>query len=144
MRGRTIQELEVGDQAESSKTISESDIYGFAGITGDFNPAHVNEEYARGTFFKGRIAHGMLVGGLVSAVLAMQLPGPGAIYVRQSFEFKAPVRIGDTVTARVEVVAVDREKNRVQIRTSCTNQTGALVLDGEALLSPTRRKPRSA
>ena len=79
MSGLTISEISVGDSAQSSKTLSEFDVYQFAGITGDFNPAHVDEEYAKGTFFKRRIAHGMLLGGLVSAVLAMKLPGPGAI-----------------------------------------------------------------
>ena len=99
MIGKTIDEMNVGDAAEMAKTVTETDVYLFAGITGDFNPAHVNEAYAKNTFFKGRIAHGMLSAGFISAVLAMKLPGPGTIYLSQFMEFKAPLRIGDTVTA---------------------------------------------
>ena len=133
---KTIDQLHIGDRADISKTIAESDIYLYAGITGDFNPAHVNEEYAKGTFFKTRIAHGMLVAGLISAVLANQLPGPGTIYIRQELDFKAPVRMGDTITASVEVIEKDVEKNRVLMRTVCTNQSGETVIAGQALLSP--------
>ena len=110
MLGKTIDEMNVGDAAEMAKTVTETDVYLFAGITGDFNPAHVNEAYAKDTFFKGRIAHGMLSAGFISAVFAMKLPGPGAIYLSQFMEFKAPVRIGDTVTARVEVKEKITEK----------------------------------
>ncbi|MBW1786382.1 MAG: MaoC family dehydratase [Deltaproteobacteria bacterium] len=134
--GKTIDQLHIGDRADISKTIAESDIYLYAGITGDFNPAHVNEEYAKGTFFKTRIAHGMLVSGLISAVLANQLPGPGTIYIRQELDFKAPVRMGDTITASVEVIEKDVEKNRILMRTVCTNQNGETVIAGQALLSP--------
>ena len=104
MIGRTYDQLEVGDSSEFSKTVSETDVYLYAGVTGDLNPAHINEEYARGTFFKNRIAHGMLTAGFISAVIGMQLPGPGTIYMGQTLKFLAPVRIGDTVTARVEVI----------------------------------------
>ena len=100
MRGKAISELKVGDAAEFSKTISEADVYLYAGVSGDLNPAHINEAYAQNTFFKTRIAHGMLSAGFISAVLGMQLPGPGTIYMRQELSFRAPVRIGDTVTAR--------------------------------------------
>ncbi|HOS98621.1 MAG TPA: MaoC family dehydratase, partial [Deltaproteobacteria bacterium] len=99
MLGRSMNELKIGDFAEFSKTVSETDIYLFAGIVGDFNPAHLNEAYAKNTFFKTRIAHGMLAAGFVSAVIGMQLPGPGSIYISQELKFLAPVRIGDTVTA---------------------------------------------
>jgi 3-hydroxybutyryl-CoA dehydratase len=136
MRGKTISELKVGDSAEFSKTISEADVYLYAGVTGDLNPAHINEAYARNTFFKTRIAHGMLSAGFISAVLGMQLPGPGTIYMRQELSFRAPVRIGDTVTARAEVIEINVEKNRVRLKTTCVNQEGTLVLDGEALVSP--------
>jgi 3-hydroxybutyryl-CoA dehydratase len=140
--GKTIDQLNVGDRAETSKTIAESDVYLYAGITGDFNPAHVNEEYAKGTFFKTRIAHGMLAAGLISAVLANRLPGPGTIYIRQELDFKAPVRMGDTVTASVEVMEKDAEKNRVLMRTECANQSGEVVIAGQALVSPPKsRKP---
>jgi len=135
MRGKTIEQLSVGDTAEFSKTVSESDIYLYAGITGDFNPAHINEVYANGTFFKTRIAHGMLTAGFISAVIANKLPGPGTIYMKQDLTFLAPVRIGDTITARVEVAEI-MEKNRVTLKTSCVNQDGVVVLSGEALVSP--------
>lgn len=140
MIGKTIAQLKVGDIAESAKTISEADVYLYAGITGDFNPAHVNEEYARNTFFKTRIAHGMLTAGLISAVLANQLPGPGTIYLRQELSFLAPVMIGDTITARVEIIEILQEKNRIRFKTTCSNQNGNVVLDGEALISPPKLK----
>ncbi len=136
MIGKTIDQLKVGDSAEFGKTISESDIYLYAGITGDFNPAHVNEVYAQKTFFKTRIAHGMLTAGLISAVIANRLPGPGTVYIRQELEFLAPVRMGDTITARVEVAEVLAEKRRIRLKTTCTNQQGTVVLDGQAIVSP--------
>lgn len=136
MIGKTIAQINVGDSAEFGKTISESDIYLYAGITGDFNPAHINEAYAQKTFFKTRIAHGMLTAGFISAILANQLPGPGTIYIKQELKFLAPVRIGDTITAKVEVIEVIAEKNRLRVKTTCTNQEGTQVLDGEALVSP--------
>ncbi len=136
MIGKTIHELHVGDSAEFAKTISETDIYLYAGVTGDFNPAHINEAYAQKTFFKTRIAHGMLVAGLISGVGGNMLPGPGAVYVRQELDFLAPVHIGDTITARVEVTEIMTDKNRVKLRTTCVNQDGVPVLDGLAILSP--------
>lgn len=136
MEGKTYDELQVDASAEFTKTVSESDVYLYAGITGDLNPAHVNEVHARDTFFKTRIAHGMLSAGLISAVIGMKLPGPGTIYMKQNLTFLAPVRIGDTVTARVTVVEKLAEKGRVKLRTTCTNQDGTVVLDGEALVSP--------
>jgi len=145
MTGQTIDELQVGDSAEFAKTVSESDVYLYAGVTGDFNPAHVNEAYAETTFFKTRIAHGMLVAGFISTVLANKLPGPGTIYVKQELDFLAPVRIGDTITARVEVTEVLTDKNRVKFRTTCINQNGTRVLDGMAVVSaPKRRTSASA
>lgn len=139
MIGKSIDELEVGDTAECSKTISESDIYLYSGITGDFNPAHVNEVYAAGTTFKTRIVQWALLAGLTCTVVGTQLPGPGTIYTSQNLRFLAPVRIGDTVTARVEVAEVMAEKNRVRLRTSCINQDGIMVLDGEAIVRPPRQ-----
>ncbi|RLB00660.1 MAG: enoyl-CoA hydratase [Deltaproteobacteria bacterium] len=138
MIGKTIDELEIGGASEFSKTIAESDVYLYAGLTGDFNPAHINEEYAEKTFFKTRIAHGMLPAGFISAILGTQLPGPGTIYLEQEFKFLAPVRMGDTITARVEVIAIDKEKKKVRLKTTCTNQEGTVVLDGEAVVSPPR------
>ena len=136
MIGKTIQEMKVGDIAQFSKTISETDVYLFAGITGDFNPAHVDEEYAKNTFFKSRIAHGILTAGFISTVLGTKLPGPGTIYMRQELKFLAPVRVGDTITAYAEVIEIIEEKNRVRLKTFCVNQKEATVLDGEALVSP--------
>jgi len=136
MIGKTIDQLTVGDAAEFGKTVSESDIYLYAGVTGDFNPAHLNEVYAGKTYFKTRIAQGMLTAGFISGLLGVSLPGPGTIYIRQELDFMAPVRIGDTITARVEVVEILKEKNRVRLRTTCVNQEGVLVLDGQALVSP--------
>ena len=136
MIGKTIEALHEGDTAQFAKTISESDIYLYAGITGDQNPAHINESYARETFFKTRIAHGMLCAGLISAVLGNKLPGYGTIYIRQELNFLAPVGIGDTVTAQVEVIEIMSAKNRVRLKTDCFNQDGVQIIDGEAVVSP--------
>ncbi len=136
MIGKTIDTIRVGDAETFTKTVSESDIYLFAGVTGDLNPAHIDESYASGTFFKTRIAHGMLSAGFISAVIGTKLPGPGTIYMKQEIKFLAPVRIGDTITARAEVTEINAEKNRVSLRTTCTNSEGTRVVDGEALVSP--------
>ena len=136
MQGYTIQQLEIGQKANFSKTITETDVYLFAGITGDVNPAHINQEYAKNTMFKGRIAHGMLSAGLISAVLGMQLPGPGSIYMGQTLKFLAPVHFGDTITAIAEVIEKIVEKNRVILKTICTNQDGKVVVEGEATIMP--------
>lgn len=138
--GRTIEELKIGDFEEFSKTISESDIYMFAGISGDMNPAHIDEPYAAKTFFKGRIAHGILVGSFISTVIGMKIPGPGTIYLEQHYKFLAPVRIGDTITAKVEVVEIKSEKNKVTLQTRCFNQNGVMVIDGTAVVSPPKAK----
>lgn len=138
MQGYTIDEMEIGQKATFSKTISESDVYMFAGVTGDVNPAHVNEAYARTTPFKTRIAHGILSAGLISAVLGTQLPGPGAIYASQTLKFTAPVRIGDTITATATVKELIPEHNRAVIETVCRNQEGVVVTTGEAVLLPPR------
>lgn len=136
MIGKTIAELRVGDSAEFSKTVSESDIYIFSGVTGDLNPAHINERFAARTSFKTRVAHGILTAGFVSAVIGCKLPGPGTIYIRQELNFREPVRIGDTITARVEVDEIITETNRVRLKTAAINQNGIIVLDGDALVSP--------
>jgi len=136
--GKTIDELSVGQSAQFAKTISEADIYLYAGVSGDFNPAHVNEEYAKQTFFKTRVAHGMLTASFISTVIGTMLPGPGTIYMRQELNFLAPVRVGDTVTAVAEVIEILTDKKRVRMRTHCVNQAGTTVLDGEALVSPPR------
>ena len=120
--GKSIDELSVGERAYFAKTISETDICQFASVTCDFNPAHVNEAYASNTFFKQRIAHGMLTVSLVSNVLGTQLPGPGTIFVSESVQFLAPVFIQDTIEVVVEVVELDREKNRMKFKAWGVNQ----------------------
>ena len=136
MIGKTINELSVGDRAEFTKTVSESDVYLYAGVTGDFNPAHINEPHAEKTFFRTRIAHGMLPAGFISAILGTRLPGPGTIYMGQTLKFRAPVLIGDTITASAEVMEIIADKNRVRLKTTCQNQDGVVVIDGEAVVSP--------
>jgi 3-hydroxybutyryl-CoA dehydratase len=139
MNGKSIDQLKVGDVAEFTKTVSEADIYLYAGVTGDINPLHINQVYAEKTFFKSRIAHGMLMAGFISTVVANKLPGPGTVYVRQEVNFLAPVRIGDTITARAEITEIDVERHRVRLKTTCLNQNGITVVDGEALVSPPKR-----
>jgi len=134
--GKTLEEIKIGDAAEFAKTVTETDIYLYAGITGDYNPAHINDAYAKNTFFKTRIAHGMLSAGFISTVLGTQLPGPGTIYLKQELAFLAPVRIGETITARVEVIEIIAGKNRLRLKTTCTNQDGVDVLSGEATVMP--------
>ena len=133
---RTIDTLNIGDSASVSKTITETDVYLFAGITGDLNPAHVNEVASSQTMFKGRIAHGMLSAGLISAVLGMYLPGPGTIYLGQELKFTKPVRFGDTVTVTATVIEKYDEKNIIKLETVCTNQNGDVVIKGVATVMP--------
>ena len=127
-------EMRVGDAAEMAKTVTESDIALFAGVTGDFNPVHIDAVAAETSMFGGRIAHGMLSAGFISAVLGMRLPGPGSIYLSQTLRFTKPVRIGDTVTARVEVLEVITAKRRVRLATVCRNQKNETVVEGEAVV----------
>jgi 3-hydroxybutyryl-CoA dehydratase len=134
MRGKTIHEIEIGETASFAKTITETDVYLFAGVTGDMNPVHVNRVFAAATSFKQPIAHGVLGVGLISNVLGTQLPGPGSIYMSQSIKFTRPVYIGDTITATVEVTKKNTDKNRVVLRTWCENQEGSIVMEGEAVL----------
>jgi 3-hydroxybutyryl-CoA dehydratase len=130
----TIDQITVGQTAEFTKTVTETDVILFAGITGDFNPAHVDEVEAARGMFGGRIAHGLLSAGFISTVLAMRLPGPGTIYLSQNLRFVRPVRIGDTVTARVEVAEVITPKRRVRLATTVANHHGETVIDGEAVV----------
>lgn len=138
MNGLTIQQLSIGDSAFFEKTISESDVYLFAGITGDFNPAHVSETAAQKGMFKTRIAHGMLSAGLISTVLGTQLPGPGAIYLGQELKFTAPVFFGDTIRATATVKEIKLEKNICILDTVCTNQDGKVVVEGTATIMPVK------
>ncbi len=136
--GHYLEDLAVGMSASFSKTVTEADIILFAGVSGDTNPVHLNQVYAESTMFKGRISHGLLSAGFISAVLGTRLPGPGAIYVSQSLRFKAPVRAGDTVTARATVTEILPEKKRVVLMTQCT-VGDKVVIDGEAtIMVPSR------
>jgi 3-hydroxybutyryl-CoA dehydratase len=132
-KGKTIAELTPGMTAELSHTVTEADIESFAKVTGDVNPVHLDEDYAKTTMFKGRIAHGMLSAGFISAVFGTKLPGPGAIYMSQTLAFRAPVKIGDTVVTRVTVKEVIADRRRVRFDTVCLVNDKP-VLDGEALL----------
>jgi 3-hydroxybutyryl-CoA dehydratase len=133
-----LEDLSVGQTAERAHTVTEADILAFAAVSGDDNPLHLDEAYAAQTPFKGRIAHGLLAASYVSAVLGTQLPGPGAVYLSQSLRFRRPVRIGDTVTARVSVTGIDAEKKRVTLETVCLVD-GKTVVDGEAVIMVERR-----
>jgi 3-hydroxybutyryl-CoA dehydratase len=126
--------LAPGQRASYTKTITDADVRRFAEITGDANPLHVDEAFASRSRFGGRIAHGILTAGLISTVIGMQLPGPGGIYISQTLAFLKPVRIGDTITATAEVVAYDAARRRLRLKTTCVNQDGATVLDGEAVV----------
>lgn len=146
LNGHDIEDLSVGMTATFSKTITEADIVLFAGVSGDGNAIHTNEEFAQGTVFKGRIAHGFLTASVISAAVANKLPGPGAIYLDQRMSFKAPVRPGDTVHATVRVKELQVERCRVLLETTCTVR-GTVVIDGEALIkvgSMAKRQQRPA
>ena len=133
-----FEDLELGMSASASRTVSEADILMFAGVSGDTNPVHLDQEFAASTMFGGRIAHGMLSAGLISAVFGTRLPGPGSIYLSQTLKFKAPVKIGDTVVARVTVKELKTEKRRAVFSTVCSVGS-TVVLEGEAeLLIPSR------
>ncbi len=125
---------EAGQSASATRTVTETDIAMFGAVSGDFNPAHFDEAYAESTMFGGRIAHGLIALSRVSALLASKLPGPGAIYLSQDVKFLKPVRIGDTITAGVEIEKVIAEKNRAVLRTVCKNQHDEIVLDGHAAI----------
>jgi 3-hydroxybutyryl-CoA dehydratase len=138
----TLESLSPGVSVETSTTITAREIDLFAEATGDRNPVHLDEEFAATTQFGGRIAHGMLTAGLVSAAIASKLPGPGSIYLGQTLRFTKPVRLGDTVTVRLEIIEVIAAKRRVRLATVCTNQNGETVLDGEAtVMVPGERAP---
>ena len=136
MKGITINEMKIGDSASFTKTVTDTDVYMFAGITGDFNPAHVNQVEAEKGMFGKRIAHGMLSAGFISAVLGTMLPGPATIYMGQELRFTKPVAIGDTITATATVAEMIIEKNRVILDTVCTNQNGEIVIKGKATVMP--------
>ncbi|HUW64495.1 MAG TPA: MaoC family dehydratase [Spirochaetia bacterium] len=136
MGKRSILQISIGDKAEFAKTISEGDIYNFAGLTGDFNELHINRVAAEKSVFGGIVAHGILSAGLISTVIGTRMPGPGTIYLSQDIKFLKPVRPNDTVRAEVEVIAIDAARNRVRLKTTCYNQREEVVLTGEALVMP--------
>jgi len=138
--GKSINELKLGDATEITKLITEELVNDFARVTGDTNPVHLDQAYAEKTQFKGKIAHGALSVGLLSTVLGNILPGHGTIYLSHEVKFLAPVRIGDTITAKVEVLDLIPEKNRAKFRTTCVNQEGKMVVDGYAWAMPPRKQ----
>lgn len=133
LHGFYFEDLKEGQTASFGKTITESDIYTFAGVSGDLNPVHINEEFAKTTMFKSRIAHGMIGAAFISAVLGTKLPGPGAIYIKQELKFKAPVRVGDTLIAKVTIKKLIPEKKFVECETVCM-VGDKKVIDGEAVV----------
>jgi len=138
--GKSIDEMKVGDSAQISKTITEELVNDFARVIGDFNPIHTDQAYAEKNQFKGKIAHGALSIGFLSNVIGNILPGHGTIYLSHEIKFLAPVRIGDTLTVKVEVVELIPEKNRGRLRTTCINQNGQIVVDGTAWAMPPKKE----
>lgn len=130
--GQKYEEIQVGDTGSVAKTITETDVVLYAGITGDTNPVHINDVEAKASRFGQRIAHGMLTAGFISAVLGTCLPGKGAIYMSQTLKFSRPVHIGDTVTATAEVIEKIDAKRQIVFKTIVKNQEGEKVIDGEA------------
>jgi 3-hydroxybutyryl-CoA dehydratase len=132
-------DVKVGDEASLAKTITEAHVVHYAGLSGDFNPIHMDAEYARQSLFQERVAHGMLVAGLISAVLGNELPGPNSIYLSQDLRFTAPVKIGDTVRAVVTVIEKRDDKQIIKLSTMVTNQRGETVIDGNAVVKKVGR-----
>jgi 3-hydroxybutyryl-CoA dehydratase len=126
--------LNLGDNASRTKTITDEMIHTFATLSGDSNPLHLDDDYAKTTRFGRRVAHGMIAAGLISAILANDLPGPGSIYLGQTLQFTAPVYPGDSITTTVEVVKIRDDKPIITLSTTCSNQDGTVVLDGEAVV----------
>jgi len=138
----TFDELTVGQTAEYSKTLGEDEIILFAAVSGDVNPVHLDADFASTTLFRERIAHGMYTGGLISAALAMKLPGPGTIYLGQTLKFERPVKLGDTITVRLTVLEKIAGKNHVSLDTTATNQHGKTVVSGTATVLAPKEKVR--
>lgn len=141
-KGYFFEELAVGMEESYSKTITNEDVLAFAELSGDTNPVHLDDAYAAGTMFKGRIAHGFLTASLISTVLGTKLPGPGCIYLSQSLKFRAPVRIGDEVVAKARIANLDAEKGRAVLVTECA-VNGKSVVDGEAVMMVPRREKQA-
>jgi 3-hydroxybutyryl-CoA dehydratase len=138
MNGLYLEDLKVGQSAMFGKTVTEADIVAFAGVSGDTNPIHLHEGFARTTRFGQRIAHGLLSASFISAVIGTKLPGPGSVYISQTFNFMAPVLIGETITAVVTITAIDDQRRRVTLQTQCLNGD-KVVVDGEATILVPRR-----
>jgi 3-hydroxybutyryl-CoA dehydratase len=138
MNGLYLEDLTVGMSAMFGKTVTEADIVAYAGVSGDTNPIHLHDGFARTTRFGQRIAHGMLSGSFISAVIGTKLPGPGSVYVSQTMNFMAPVLIGETITAVATVTAIDERRRRVTLKTQCLNGD-KVVIDGEATILVPRR-----
>ena len=135
-KGMTIDQFRPDQTYEKQVTITEAMIKGFAEATGDNNPIHLDEAYAKGTLFKARVAHGMLQAGILSGILGMKFPGIGTIYLSQTLKFTKPVYIGDQITIRLKVLEINTEKNRLRLETVCNNQEKNAILIGEALVMP--------
>ena len=131
LHGFYLEELKIGQTAIMSKTVTESDILSFAGVSGDNNPVHISEEFASKTIFRKRVAHGFLTASFISSVIGTKLPGPGSIYVKQILEFLSPIYVGETVTIKVTVNNINLKKRRVTLKTIC-EKNGKKILDGEA------------
>ena len=139
--GYYFEDLSLGMEASYAKKITNEDVLAFAGLSGDVNPVHLSDDFAAGTIFKKRIAHGFLTGSLFSTVLGTKLPGPGCIYLSQSMKFRAPVYIGDEVIATLKITGLDAEKGRATLACDCA-VNGKTVLEGEAVMMVARRAPR--
>ena len=135
-KGLTLDQLSMGQTHQSKCTVTQEMVEEFAKATGDHNPIHLDESYARGTVFRARVAHGMLLAGILSGVLGMQFPGVGTIYLSQSLKFVKPVFLGDEVTWHIKIIELLKERNRARLETVCANQRGETVLTGEALVMP--------
>jgi len=133
-KGYFFEDIVIGMEASLRRSVQEGDLMAFAEITGDYNPVHMDADFASETMFKERISHGMLTASYMSAVFGMKLPGPGAIYISQTLNFRRPVKIGDTITATATVLEVFPVKNRVRFLCNCVNESGKPVVEGEAIL----------
>ncbi len=136
MKGKTIKEIQIGDFEVYERTITEADVVMFGGVSGDLNPAHFNEKYAKDTMFKGRIVHGMLTASYFSTILGTFLPGPGTIYLGQELRFTKPVRVQETIKAVATVTEINEEKNIIKLETIAYNENGDVVIKGTATVMP--------
>lgn len=134
-KGSAYDAVQVGQVAQYQRVITDEDITEFAEVSGDYNPVHMDEDFAKNTIFKGKIAHGLLAASFISTVLANKLPGPGTIYLKQDLVFKNPVRVGDTITTTLEVINKEDQTRRITLKTTCLNQKNMVVVDGQALVT---------